>query len=35
MALFILWFAGSAMAGQFTGHVIGVRDGDTIKLLHN
>ena len=35
MALIILWFAGSAMAGQFTGHVIGVLDGDTIELFHN
>jgi endonuclease YncB( thermonuclease family) len=34
-ALFILWFAGSAMAGRFTGHVIRVVDGDTIELLHN
>lgn len=33
MALFILWFSGFAVAGQFTGHMIGVSDGDTI--LHN
>ena len=35
MALFFLWFAWSAMASQFTGHVISVLDGDTIELLHN
>ena len=35
MALFILWFAGFAMAGQFASHVFGVLGGDMIELLHN
>jgi len=34
-ALFTLWLAGSAMAGGFTGQVVGVLDGDTIEVLHN
>ncbi|MGH7183263.1 MAG: thermonuclease family protein [Nitrospiraceae bacterium] len=34
-ALFTLWLAGSAMAGGFTGQVVGVLDGDTIAVLHN
>jgi micrococcal nuclease len=33
--LFTLWLAASAIAGEFTGQVIGVRDGDTFEVLHN
>jgi endonuclease YncB( thermonuclease family) len=35
LVLFTLWFAGSARAGELTGQVIGVLDGDTIEVLHN
>lgn len=32
----VLWavLAGPAAAGEFTGRVVGVTDGDTIKVLH-
>ena len=33
-ALFTLWLATSAMAGEFTGQVVGVLDGDMIEVLH-
>ena len=33
--LFTLWLAASAIAGEFTGHVIGVPDGDTIEVLYH
>ena len=33
--LFTLWLAASAIAGEFTGQVVGVLDGDTIEVLHN
>ena len=32
--LFTLWLAASAMAGEFTGPVVGVLAGDTIEVLH-
>jgi endonuclease YncB( thermonuclease family) len=32
--LFMLWLAASAMAGEFTGQVVSVLDGDTIEVLH-
>ena len=32
---FTLWLAASAIAGEFTGQVVGVLDGDTIEVLHN
>jgi endonuclease YncB( thermonuclease family) len=32
--IFTLWLAASAMAGEFTGPVIRVLDGDTIEVLH-
>ena len=31
---FTLWLAVSAMAGEFTGQVVSVPDGDTIDVLH-
>ena len=30
-----LWLAVSVLAGEFTGQVVGVLDGDTIEVLHN
>ncbi len=33
--LLTLWLAVSAMAGEFTGQVVGVLEGDTIEVLHN
>ncbi|MEP6959075.1 MAG: hypothetical protein ABI980_10140 [Nitrospirota bacterium] len=33
--LFTLWLAASAMAGEFTGPVVGVLDGDTVEVLHH
>ena len=30
-----LWLAASVLAGEFTGQVVGVLDGDTIEVLHN
>ena len=33
--LFTLWLTASALAGEFTGQVVGVLDGDTIEVLHN
>jgi hypothetical protein len=35
MALFISWFTGSAVAGDITGQMIGVLDGNTIEVLRN
>ncbi|HKO32019.1 MAG TPA: thermonuclease family protein, partial [Nitrospiraceae bacterium] len=32
--LFTLWLVASAMAGEFTGPVVGILDGDTIEVLH-
>jgi len=32
--LFTLWLATSAMAGEFTGPVVSVLDGDTIEVLN-
>ena len=34
VVLFSLWFVGFAVAGEFTGHVIGILEGDTIEVLH-
>ena len=33
--LFTLWLAASAVAGEFTGQVVGVLEGDMIDVLHN
>jgi micrococcal nuclease len=33
--LFTLGLAAPAMAGEFTGPVVSVLDGDTIEVLHN
>ncbi len=33
--LLTLWFAPSALAGEFTGQVVAVLEGDRIEVLHN
>jgi hypothetical protein len=35
MALFIFWFTGSAVAGDITGQMIGVLDGNTLEVQRN
>lgn len=35
MALFIFWFTGSAVAGDITGQMIGVLDGNTPEVQRN
>jgi len=34
-AAFVLSWAAPAHAADFSGHVVGVLDGDTIEVLHN
>ena len=35
LCLAILWLASSGMAEDFQGRVVGITDGDTIRVLHN
>jgi len=32
--LSVFWFTDVALAADFTGHVVGVTDGDSIKVMH-